>query len=89
MIFARLWQSQRGATTRGLDSGDPQLIYDECWGIQGLADGGVVVGCGTGIEGCELVEDQTLGDDVKPTPEEHGGAMLFDLIVKVLWFGNG
>ena len=37
----------------GLGAGNPQLIYDECWGIQGLSDGGVVVACGTGIEGCD------------------------------------
>ena len=38
----------------GLGAGNPKLIYDECWGIQGTPDGGVVVSCGTGIEGCEL-----------------------------------
>ncbi|MEE2787512.1 MAG: hypothetical protein VX589_09250 [Myxococcota bacterium] len=38
----------------GRNAGAPQLIYDECWGIQAMPDGGVVVGCGTGIEGCDL-----------------------------------
>jgi len=36
----------------GLGSGNPKLIYDECWGIQSTASGGVVLACGTGIEGC-------------------------------------
>ena len=37
----------------GLSSGNPKLIYDESWGIQGTADGGMLVATGTGIEGCE------------------------------------
>ena len=36
----------------GLGAGNPKLIYDECWGIQSTASGGVVLACGTGIEGC-------------------------------------
>jgi hypothetical protein len=36
----------------GLGAGHPQLIFDECWGIQGTDDGGVIIACGTGIEGC-------------------------------------
>ena len=37
----------------GLDAGNPKLIFDECWGIHATTDGGVVVACGTGIEGCD------------------------------------
>ena len=37
----------------GLSSGDPMLIYDECWGLQPAEGGGAVVACGTGIEDCE------------------------------------
>ena len=37
----------------GLGSGNPKLIFDECWGIQGTSDGGMVLACGTGIEGCD------------------------------------
>lgn len=37
----------------GLSSGNPQLIYDESWGIQATADGGMLVASGTGIEGCD------------------------------------
>ncbi len=36
----------------GLGTGNPNLIFDECWGIQGTIDGGMVLACGTGIEGC-------------------------------------
>ena len=31
--------------------GTPELIFNECWGIASLNDG-YVLGCGTGIEGC-------------------------------------
>ena len=37
----------------GLSSGNPKLIYDESWGIQSTADGGMLVATGTGIEGCD------------------------------------
>ena len=37
----------------GLDAGNPKLIFDECWGVQSTSDGGMVVACGTGIEGCD------------------------------------
>jgi hypothetical protein len=37
----------------GLDAGNPKLIYDECWGIQSNNQGGAVIACGTGIEGCD------------------------------------
>lgn len=41
------------ANFANLDEGNPKLIYDECWGIAGTADGtGFYLGCGTGIEGC-------------------------------------
>ena len=36
----------------GLGAGNPKLIFDECWGVQGTGDGGILLGCGTGIEGC-------------------------------------
>ena len=89
MIFARTFGNPRGGVGqfRGLDSGDPQLIYDECWGIQGLADGGVVVGCGTGIEGCELVEDQTLRRRCETDPRRtwRGYVVRFDSEGAVGW----
>ena len=37
----------------GLGAGNPQLIFDECWGIQATDTGGAVIACGTGIEGCD------------------------------------
>ncbi|MBT3635580.1 MAG: hypothetical protein HN531_01460 [Opitutae bacterium] len=37
----------------GISSGNAKLIYDESWGIQSTADGGMLVATGTGIEGCE------------------------------------
>ena len=46
----------------GLGAGNPQLIYDECWGIRGTADGGAIIACGTGIEGCE---NWTPGSEIR------------------------
>ena len=40
----------------GLDSGDRQLIYDECWGITQF-ENGLVLACGTGIEECSEIAD--------------------------------
>jgi hypothetical protein len=37
----------------GLYEGNPILIFDECWGVQSTDDGGMVLACGTGIEGCD------------------------------------
>ena len=36
----------------GLDEGNPELIFDECWGIQSTDHGSVILACGTGIEDC-------------------------------------
>jgi len=33
---------------------DYQYVYNECWGIQPLSDGGYVLACGTGIEECSV-----------------------------------
>ena len=44
-----------------LASGNPKLIYDECWGIAATNAGdGFYLGCGTGIEGCG--EGHVAGD---------------------------
>lgn len=37
----------------GLGPGNPKLIFDECWSIAQAPQGGMVLGCGTGIEGCD------------------------------------
>ena len=49
------------APTDGQCSKD--LIYNECWGVAVMADGGFVLSCGTGIEGCNagpLIAPQAL-----------------------------
>ena len=43
----------------GLDAGNKKLIYDECWSIQSTEDGGAIMACGTGIEGCEPYPEDT------------------------------
>ena len=71
----------------GLGSGEPQLIYDECWGIQGLADGGVIVGCGTGIEGCDVVSDVALKAQCQKDPRRtwRGYVLRLDAEGDLLW----
>ena len=33
------------------------MVFDECWGISSTLDGGAVMACGTGIEECEIFEN--------------------------------
>ena len=33
------------------------MVLDECWGISAISDGGAVMACGTGIEECEMFEN--------------------------------
>ena len=34
-----------------------KMVLDECWGISAISDGGAVMACGTGIEECEMFEN--------------------------------
>jgi len=73
---------------KGLGAGNPKLIYDECWAIQALPDGGFVTGCGTGIEGCEPWQ---AGSDIKkecikdPRVNWRGMVTRFDRAGKIVW----
>ena len=72
----------------GLGAGNPQLIYDECWGIAGLSDGGTVVGCGTGIEGCELWErGSAIRTECEADPRKtwRGMVVRFDANGEKIW----
>lgn len=56
-----LWIKRYGNPSGGklifsdLNSGNPTMIYDECWGITEFRKG-LVAACGTGIEDCEELE---------------------------------
>ena len=64
----------------GLGAGNPQLIFDECWGVQGTIDGGAIVGCGTGIEGCdEYASNSAIGSECRNDPR----TMWRGLVVKL------
>ena len=89
-IWARTFGDPVGGvgSFAGLDGGDPQLIFDECWGVQGLADGGSIVACGTGIEGCDLVEnDAELATRCRQDPRRtwRGYVVRFDSDGDLLW----
>jgi hypothetical protein len=87
--FARSFGDPSGGLGQfeGLGSGDPRLIFDECWGIQGLSDGGVIVGCGTGIEGCDLVSDGALKQQCNTDPRRtwRGYVVRFDAQGQIVW----
>lgn len=38
------------------------IIYNECWGVAVMADGGFALSCGTGIESCHGMTGQMLTD---------------------------
>jgi hypothetical protein len=81
-------------TTEIVGGGDPELIYNECWGIQAAPgwEGGFVVSCGTGIETCETKRSSPakdaqcksgIGDPVHfPKLKAHGGQWM-SLVAKV------
>ena len=72
----------------GLDGGNPVLIFDECWGIRATADGGAVLACGTGIEGCGMYAPGTaLSDECRADPRRiwRGLVIGLDGDGEVLW----
>ena len=64
----------------GLGAGEPALIFDECWGVTGDDAGGIVVACGTGIEGCdELDSGSPLLAQCQADPRTKWRGMLLGL----------
>jgi len=50
---AVLWSTYQGVGVMPRDAGvDRQFLYDECWSAAATADGGALISCGVGIEGC-------------------------------------
>ena len=67
----------------GLDGGNPELIFDECWGLQSTNNASVVVACGTGIEGCEGLGLECRND---PRTKWRGLLMEIDSSGEQLWY---
>jgi outer membrane protein assembly factor BamB len=64
----------------GLSGGNPKLIFDECWGIQPTDDGGAVVACGTGIEGCdEVAGDISVQTECLLDPRVKWRSLVFEI----------
>ena len=62
---------------KGLDAGNKKLIFDECWGISSLVNGGAVMACGTGIEDCEeFNNDAKLYSECKNDPRTTWRSLL-------------
>ena len=52
------------------------MVFDECWGISSTLDGGAVMACGTGIEECEIFENN---DELyNPAVNVRAAKMIFD-----------
>ena len=53
----------------GLGKGNPELIFNECWGLTATKDEltdkntGYIAACGTGIEGCDWTEGTPLFEE--------------------------
>jgi len=61
----------------GLEEGNKKLIFDECWSIEGLDDGGAVMACGTGIEECEpFQENSKLFEECEADPRKNWRSLL-------------
>ena len=82
----RLWHRTYGNPAggvhefAGLDEGSPALIFDECWGVQPTDRGGVVIACGTGIEGCgEHVLNGRLRRECRRDPRTKWRALLIEV----------
>lgn len=79
---SRLWTQEYSSCGSGTVSGAPSngecskgLIYNECWGVAVMADGGFTVSCGTGIEGCpNTMSGQMLSDCQAGLGDKRSGA---------------
>eukprot|EP00966_Prymnesium_polylepis_P295607 6826923-Prymnesium_polylepis.1 len=74
-------------TTTFDSGGTPTLIYNECWGVGVTADGGYVVGCGTGIENCEDSRNTAAchagNGDTRAGAYPRGASIWQSLVVKI------
>ena len=65
-----------------------KMVLDECWGISAISDGGAVMACGTGIEECEMFEnDNKLYEQCSNDPRTTWRSLLIrvDKNGKQLW----
>ena len=65
-----------------------KMVLDECWGISAISDGGAVMACGTGIEECEMFEnDSKLYEQCSNDPRTTWRSLLIrvDKNGKQLW----
>ena len=64
------------------------MVLDECWGISSMHDGGAVMACGTGIEECEMFQnDSKLYEQCTNDPRTTWRSLLIrvDKDGKQLW----
>ncbi|EOD38130.1 hypothetical protein EMIHUDRAFT_200602 [Emiliania huxleyi CCMP1516] len=66
VLWSRAFSSCGSYDASGVYTGDAcgnnMLIKTECWGVQAMNDGGLVLACGTGIEDCSGMQGQMAID---------------------------
>ena len=70
-----------------LGKGSKKFIYDECWGIESLNDGGAIMGCGTGTHCEEFEENREFYAQCIRDPRETWRSLLIrvDEYGKLIW----
>jgi hypothetical protein len=82
ILWGKTYGNPEGGITEfaGLDAGNPTLIFDECWGIQPTEEGGAIIACGTGIEGCDEYESGSdIQEECTSDPRTKWRAMLIEI----------
>lgn len=77
-----LWDELYGNPSGGdsifadLGRGNEKIIYDECWGIESMNDGGAVIACGTGTHCYEHKRNKKLFAQCEEDPRGTWRALL-------------
>ena len=77
-----IWSNTYGNPVGGknkfnvLGRGNEKFIYDECWGIESMNDGGAIMACGTGTHCDEFEENKKLFQQCIKDPRETWRSLL-------------
>ncbi len=80
-----IWTNTYGNPTWGknnlnnLGKGSEKFIYDECWGIESLNNGGAIMACGTGTHCDEFEENRELYNQCIKDPRETWRSLLLQV----------
>jgi outer membrane protein assembly factor BamB len=81
---SRVWTKEYSSCGAGTVAGAPAagecskgLIFNECWGVAVMADGGFAISCGTGIENCNAMSGAMLTACTAGLGDKRAGAFIF------------